>query len=153
MTVWNDSYKTAIVRDRLSRPAKYLKENKLLKGRVLDFGCGHGQDSVLLKCDRYDPHYFPEFPTYKYNTIMCNYVLNVLPHEERLKVFETLKSLAHGNGCVVYFAVRTDLEAETKTQFVVKYDWMPVIADKHGFRIYKWIIPGAIMKGLPRRLK
>ena len=38
------SHLTAIDRKYLSFPARYLLQNKLLKGKVLDFGCGLGND-------------------------------------------------------------------------------------------------------------
>lgn len=54
----------------------------------LDFGCGFGEDTDYLRslgyeCDRYDPHFFPEYPTKKYDYVTCFYVLNVIPGFDR----------------------------------------------------------------------
>ena len=44
----NHPYLTAIRRTRLSAPARYLLQHGLLKGRILDFGCGLGFDTDEL---------------------------------------------------------------------------------------------------------
>ncbi len=43
------SHLTAIERTYLSFPAKYLFNQNLLQGEILDFGCGFGNDVKLLK--------------------------------------------------------------------------------------------------------
>ena len=78
-----NSHLTAIERTALSFPARTLLSNNKMKGKILDFGCGIGKDVELLKdkgfeVDGYEPFYFPEVPTEKYDTILCFYVLNVL---------------------------------------------------------------------------
>lgn len=110
------SHLTAKERDSLSFPAKFVLKNKLLKGDVLDFGCGFGSDVKLLK-DRginitgYDKHYFPEYPKKKFDTIICFYVLNVLMPEEQATVLMELSQLVKPTGRV-YIAVRRDLQYE-----------------------------------------
>ena len=79
----NHPYLTAIRRTRLSAPARYLLQHGLLKGRILDFGCGLGFDTDELRRQEldvtgYDCYYRPEYPEGKFDTIMCIYVLNVL---------------------------------------------------------------------------
>ena len=37
----NHPYLTAIKRTSLSAPTRYLLQHSLLKGRILDFGCGY----------------------------------------------------------------------------------------------------------------
>ena len=39
---YNPFKKTAIIRNKLSKPMQILREKKLLRGSVLDYGCGHG---------------------------------------------------------------------------------------------------------------
>ena len=61
------SHLTAKERQALSFPAKLLLNKGLLNGDVLDFGCGLGNDVVLLRekgsnIDGYDKYYFPKFP-------------------------------------------------------------------------------------------
>jgi ATP adenylyltransferase len=70
-------------RDRVSYPTRVLLKEGQLKGRILDFGCGLGKDVEFLKTQNldiqgYDPTYQPNYPTEKFDTIICHYVLNVL---------------------------------------------------------------------------
>ena len=50
----NHPYLTAIKRTSLSAPTRYLLQHSLLKGRILDFGCGYGFDTDELKRQGYD---------------------------------------------------------------------------------------------------
>ena len=118
MTQQQNSYShlTAKERETLSFPAKLLLNKSLLVGNVLDFGCGFGKDVELLKekgisIVSYDKHYFPEYPTNKFDTIICFYVLNVLLQEEQATVLMQLSQLIKPTG-KVYFAVRRDLQNE-----------------------------------------
>ena len=111
-----NSHLTAIERTSLSFPARILLNQKKIKGKVLDFGCGIGKDVALLKnkgfnIDGYDPFYFPKFPTQKYDTILCFYVLNVLLAEEQAEVLMNVSKLLKPNG-KAYFAVRRDIQYE-----------------------------------------
>ena len=111
-----NSHLTAKERETLSFPAKILFNQNLLVGEVLDFGCGFGSDVKLLKSKGinikgYDKHYFPKYPTKKYDTIICFYVLNVLMPEEQTTVLMELSQLIKPNG-KVYLAVRRDLQFE-----------------------------------------
>jgi diadenosine tetraphosphate (Ap4A) HIT family hydrolase len=110
------SHLTAKEREYLSFPAKLLLKQNLLKGDVLDFGCGLGNDVKLLestgvKIEGYDKYYYPKFPTKKFDTIICFYVLNVLLHEEQATVLMELSQLIKPDG-KVYIAVRRDLQFE-----------------------------------------
>ena len=98
---------TAIVRKKISLPMEYLKEQCLLKGKVLDYGCGRGFDVQALNIQGYDPHYSPEMPKCKFDTITCNYVLNVVDKEIELLILKTIKALLKKNG-VAYISVRRD---------------------------------------------
>jgi len=110
------SHCTAKERDSLSFPAKYLLNNNLLKGKILDFGCGFGKDVELLQAKGfeiagYDPYYFPDFPTQTFDTIICFYVLNVLLPEEQAQVLMNVSLLLKPQG-KAYFAVRRDVQYE-----------------------------------------
>ncbi len=110
------SYFTAKEREFLSFPAKLLVNKKLLVGEVLDFGCGFGKDVEILssrdiKIIGYDPHYFPDYPSKKFDTIICFYVLNVLMQEEQASVLMEISQLLKPTG-KAYFAVRRDLQYE-----------------------------------------
>ncbi len=109
-----NSHLTSKERNSLSHPARILLNKKLLIGDVLDFGCGFGNDVKLLKekainIEGYDKHYFPKYPTKKFDTIICIYVLNVLLPEEQATVLMELSQLIKPTG-KVYIAVRRYLK-------------------------------------------
>lgn len=108
------SYLTAKKRDSLSFPARVLHGRRLLIGRTLDFGCGFGTDVKILakrgiEIIGFDPHYFPEVPTKKFDTIICFYVLNVLLPESQKSVVDEISQLLLPDG-KAYFAVRRDVQ-------------------------------------------
>lgn len=110
------SHLTAKDRDSISFPAKFLMTRNLLKGEILDFGCGFGKDIEVLKnkgynIQGYDKFHKPTYPKKKFDTIICLYVLNVLMPEEQAKVLIELSRLIKPTG-KVYFAVRRDLKYE-----------------------------------------
>jgi ATP adenylyltransferase len=110
------SHLTAKERESLSFPARIVKERNLLKGEILDFGCGFGKDVDILlsqgfQISGYDRHYFPEYPKQKFDTIICFYVLNVLLPEEQSKVLMEISALLKRTG-KAYFAVRRDITFE-----------------------------------------
>lgn len=110
------SHLTAKERDSISFPARYLLKNNLLKGKVLDFGCGLGSDVNILKekgvdVVGYDKFYFPQLPNEKFDTIICLYVLNVLQKEEQTEVLLKVSQLLNSGG-IAYFAVRRDVKFE-----------------------------------------
>ncbi|AFZ03136.1 bifunctional class I SAM-dependent methyltransferase/HIT family protein [Calothrix sp. PCC 6303] len=112
----NFSHLTAIERINLSLPIQFLLENNLLKGEILDFGCGFGNDVKLLqkkgfKINGYDPHYFPDYPENKFDTIVCCYVLNVLFTEQQSNVLMAISHLLKPGG-KAYYAVRRDIKKE-----------------------------------------
>jgi diadenosine tetraphosphate (Ap4A) HIT family hydrolase len=110
------SHLTAIERISLSFPAKFLLDKNLLKGKILDFGCGFGNDVKLLETKGfditgYDPYHFPHYPNDKFDTIICFYVLNVLFHEEQAKVLMEISHFLKPGG-KAYYAVRRDIKKE-----------------------------------------
>lgn len=107
------SHLTAKERDKISFPARFLEERGLLKGRILDFGCGFGKDLEVLQSkgyqiEGYDKHYMPSYPQGKFDTILCLYVLNVLQQEDQTRVLIEISKLLLPTG-KAYFAVRRDL--------------------------------------------
>ena len=112
----NHPYLTAIKRTDLSVPTRYLLQHNLLKGRILDFGCGFGYDTDELKkrdydIIGYDNYYRPDYPEGKFDTIICNYVLNVLEPYAQAEVLMNVTNLLSPNG-TAYFTVRRDLTEE-----------------------------------------
>ncbi|MBW4574237.1 MAG: HIT domain-containing protein [Aphanothece sp. CMT-3BRIN-NPC111] len=110
------SHLTAIERVYLSFPARFLFDKSLLEGKLLDFGCGFGNDVKLLEQKNfdikgYDPYYFPQYPNDKFDTIICLYVLNVLFPEEQANVLMEVSHLLKPGG-KAYYAVRRDIKKE-----------------------------------------
>ena len=111
-----NSHLTVKERMQASFPARYLFRAGLICGRVLDFGCGLGADVVFLRqkgfdITGYDPHYAPDPPEGKFNTILCLYVLNVLLPEEQAHVLMAVSELLQPDGRA-YFAVRRDIQKD-----------------------------------------
>lgn len=137
------AYLTAIARNRMSAPAQFLSSHCLLNGQVLDYGCGRGKDCEELECDGYDPHYRPEFPKKQYDTIMCNFVLNVIENEnERQAVLGKIDSLLKPGG-KAYISVRNDrrkLNGKTSKgtfQTFVELP-LPVVSSSSSYLMYEY---------------
>jgi diadenosine tetraphosphate (Ap4A) HIT family hydrolase len=119
------SHLTAIDRIYLSSPARFLLANNLLRGKILDFGCGLGKDVEILR-DKgfdivgYDPYYFPQYPDRGFDTIICAYVLNVLMPPEQAQVLMQVSHLLKPGG-KAYYAVRRDLKKEGFRQHYVHH--------------------------------
>ena len=112
----NHPYLTAIRQTTLSAPTRYLLQHGMLKGRILDFGCGFGFDADELKRQGYDIagydyYYRPKYPEGKFDTILCNYVLNVLEPYAQAEVMMNVTNLLHPYG-TAFFAVQRDLKEE-----------------------------------------
>ena len=111
------AWRTATKRRALSKPARWLQANHLLVGRTLDYGCGRGDDAAELGCEGYDPHWRPDVPVGWFETIMCNYVLNVIEEEGlRLQVVWDIQSRLedYGYAYITVRANRKDLKGLTR---------------------------------------
>lgn len=109
---------TAKPREGPSLPTKWLWERNYLKGEVLDFGSGYGADGAFLRnhgfaVTDYDPYYTPAYPTGYFDTIICQYVLNVLEPLEQSQVIMQVSELLKPTG-TAYFAVRRDISQRNK---------------------------------------
>ena len=109
-----NSHLTAKEREKVSFPTRKLYNMGVIKGDVLDFGSGYGKDAEFLQskdlsCTNYDPHYAPDYPDQKFDTILCQYVLNVLLPEEQAEVLMSVSELLKPTG-KAYFTVRRDLK-------------------------------------------
>lgn len=112
-----NSHLTVKERTQASFPVRHLLRNSLIHGRVLDFGCGLGADVNFLHekgfdVTGYDPHYAPDLPRGRFDTILCLYVLNVLLPEEQAHVLMAVSELLEPNGRA-YFAVRRDIAQDS----------------------------------------
>ena len=118
-----NAFKTAIKRNnKLSAPMKVLYDKGLLKGKILDYGCGFGEDVNKLKnlgynivgYDKYNTKFKIDFLLDKmYSVVTCNYVFNVIQKNEHDKLLKLLKSL----GDEIYISVRADKKA-------IKHNWV-----------------------------
>lgn len=137
----NESYKTAKSRQALSVPMRYLR--LCLNGRLLDYGCGKGSDADALGMEKYDPHWFPEEPKGKFQTITCNYVLNVIesPEERRSVEDRIIQLLAPGG--LAFISVRDDVVEGSETQWTVQPSdrWNLIKHTKGRFRVYQYHKP------------
>jgi len=107
--------KTAITRNAPAKPMRILFESGKLIGNTLDYGCGKGKDAEIYKMDKFDPFYFPKkLQENSYDTVTCQYVLNVLPLEEESKILKHIKMLLKVKGRA-YITVRRDLVKEGLT--------------------------------------
>ena len=112
----NNPHLTAIKRTRISFPTNWLMKNNLFIGKILDFGCGLGFDVKFLsskgfKITGYDNYYHPKYPTERFDTIICNYVLNILEPYQQTEVLLQISQLLKPNG-KAYFAVRRNIKNE-----------------------------------------
>ncbi len=133
------SEKTAISRNKLSSPMKWLRENFRIVGRALDYGCGQGYDARELVLDSFDPYYKPTVPTGLYNTITCNYVLNCLPGIDRREVLIKIYALLEVGG-KAYISVRNDLKLyEQPGKGCIQYQvilGLPLIHKTGNYKMY-----------------
>ena len=140
-------HKTARARSKPSAPARWLYDNLGfdLDEDTLDYGCGRGTDARYFgirgwdingrghePLDRYD----------KFDTILCSYVLNVIPSEnERMQVITHIKNHLTPEGNA-YLTVRNDkknLNGWTKSgtyQTFVDLP-LPIVHKTSGYIIYK----------------
>jgi|2_EtaG_2_1085320.scaffolds.fasta_scaffold00161_30 hypothetical protein len=72
-------YGGATALSRGSSPLRYYRNEELLQGAILDYGCGKEEHEF----EKYDmiTHPDPEVLLIQYDTVMCNYVLNVQPSD------------------------------------------------------------------------
>lgn len=119
MENYNPFIKTAITRKTMSSPTKYLLKHNLLKSSILDYGCGKGKDVEELKLLGFDIKGYDKFNDMyntklnKYETIICNYVFNVIYDlKEHYKTVEKLKKMSKN----VYISLRNDKKS-------IKNDW------------------------------
>lgn len=128
--------KTAIARKTISAPMKWLHNNNFLNnlGDSIDFGCGRGFDAEYFNMEKYDPYHHPITPTGKYDTVTCNYVLNVVEPEEVQSIIDQIKALLKPTG-KAYISVRRDKEVYKRQHYVT----LPfkLLTDNNKFAIYE----------------
>jgi ATP adenylyltransferase len=88
----------AIRRETVSKTARLLQERRLLRGRILDFGCGFGFDADHFGWEAYDPYYRQKVPQGQFDTIVCNHVANMLTRDRRRELFKVIQALLAQQG-------------------------------------------------------
>lgn len=147
----NKSHLTAISRNKPSQPMQWLSEKGLIDGLALDYGCGKGFDADYYAMDKLDPHFtegrivlvkdktttVTKYSYGAYDTITCNYVLNVIEsQEERDAVLKEIQFMLCESG-KAYITVRRDkdvVEGYTSRgtyQSAVELD-LPVVKEVKG---------------------
>lgn len=93
---------------RASVPMRYWRSKGLLKGEVLDYGCGH----EVAGTARWDPFTAPDpEPLLRtWDVVLVNYVLNVQPADHLCTMTAALVALLTKPRGRALFAIRTDLE-------------------------------------------
>jgi SAM-dependent methyltransferase len=89
---------TAVKRNKPSQAAEVLVGQRLVRGRVLDYGCGFGFDADYFGWESYDPFYRPKEPDGEFDTVICTLVLNALSRNNRAKALEKIRRLLATNG-------------------------------------------------------
>lgn len=141
------SYNTAMSRKGPSAPLLSLEKMGLVKGDVLDYGCGRGADGKYLNSkdistDCYDPHWNPiSLKENCYDTILCTYVLNVLEEKaDEEELFSSILRCLKPNG-KAYLSVRRDIKKEGITSRGFQKNvalGLPVIKEKkNNYCIYE----------------
>lgn len=143
----NVSAATAIARKTPSLPTTWLSKKGMLLGRMLDFGCGKGKDARFYNMEKYDLNYHPHMPEGVFDTITCNYVLNVIPcPDERQAVVDTILSKLDECG-TAFIAVRNDLDTDEFGFTTSKGTWQGnvevpspfgLIRKVAGYRLYSY---------------
>ncbi len=88
----------AVRRETVSKTARFLDDHRLLRGRVLDYGCGFGFDADHFGWEVYDPHYRQKLPDGLFDTVVCNHVANMLTRDSRQKLFQAIQTLLAPQG-------------------------------------------------------
>lgn len=108
---------TAITRSNLPLPVRWLLNNNLIKGDVLDYGCGkcryvnekYLRGSKIKSVTNYDPNYelMPIDAPTGFDTILCTYVLNVLDEKHEIGILDDIQQRLNKYG-VAFISVRND---------------------------------------------
>jgi len=141
-------HKTARARNKPSAPAKWIYDNigfDLSDSDTLDYGCGRGKDVEYFGIAGWDICGDRSSPLTRHDdftTILCSYVLNVIPSEkERMQVISHIKNHLTWDG-TAYLTVRNDkknLNGWTKSgtyQTFVDLP-LPVVHKTSGYIIYR----------------
>ena len=103
----------AMNRKSPSKSSCILSELNILSNDVLDYGCGYGFDAGYYNWDKFDPYYFDNYPTKKFQNIVCINVLNVVSKKIRLEIITNIQELLNDTG-VAYLCVPRNIPVKGK---------------------------------------
>ncbi|MFO7889911.1 MAG: class I SAM-dependent methyltransferase [bacterium] len=113
-----------------SQPVKWLCQKKILQGKsVLHLGTGldNPAKSLLLEsgCAEvadYDPNFYPDTRVLEkqYDAVIANYVLNIVPPEDREDIYTLIKDTLKING-TAYLTVQGIWPVEHNYKIIKKY--------------------------------
>lgn len=146
-----NSHRTAIKRNKPSAPLKNLISKGLIRldMKILDYGCGKGDDVEALKnigyrVQGYDPYWYNNkkalYANQKYDIILITYVFCVLDKSARDIILEKVATHLKKDG-KIYVSVRRDIKHDFTTkngtnQYAV-YLNQPIIEENSSFCIYE----------------
>jgi len=118
-TAHEASARTAVARAGPSAPVRWLEAHDWLEGHILDYGSGRGADTTWLRrkgytCDAYDPNWEDDAPRVGhggYDTVLCVYVVNVLPPGHQADILDLVRRSLTSDG-VGIVVVRSDVESD-----------------------------------------
>jgi hypothetical protein len=142
------SYRTAIKRNKISRPVKKLLELNLIpKNKILDYGCGkeddvNGLSDLGHNIKGFDPYWKNDLDILKnkYNVILCTYVFCTVSKNTRTNIKRNILDLLTKNG-KAYISVRRDVKSDKiskigSKQYFVKLK-LPIVYENADYCIYK----------------
>ena len=125
----------AVNRRTVSFGAEWLVNRSLVPGRVLDYGCGFGFDADHFDWEGFDPYYRQREPEGKFDTIICNHVLNMLTRSSRQQAIDRIQDLLIETGVAWLIVPRNiprmgKLAVRKRIQNFVQLDLASVYADE-----------------------
>jgi SAM-dependent methyltransferase len=135
----NATHRAAKFRSKPSAPIQWLKKQGLLKGRILDYGCGLGFDADFIAAEKYDLNFFPKHPETGFDTIICNYVFNILEKKQHEKTLQDIKSLLieDGTAYISVWRIASEIFTERGYSYKPVSLELPSIHKCSGYIIYK----------------
>lgn len=113
-----------------SQPIKLLCQKKLVQGKsVLHLGAGmdnlakpHLVKSGCIEVADYDPNFYPDTRVLKkqYDAVIANYVLNVVPPDDRKNIYKLIKDTLKKNG-IAYLTVQGVWPVKNNYKIIKEY--------------------------------